>query len=209
MAYTARRVAGATKPWPLVIGTRTYWARPLSAAFALRVLPSLTRPDEAPAAIAEAFRAAFPRPRLWWRDPVRQIAQLDAGVRGAIVAQLFSAPGESIEEQDPLEAVMAAHRKLARPQSAGVAPTLALMALTCEARLPGWYYAPGRWPTSDGYAPLAAVWTAYEGLAALDAQTLLHTARAMRIAQGSGTPVELDRLQRTAYPADPTMRGRH
>lgn len=211
MAYTARRVAGAVAPWPLVIGDVTYWARPLSAAFALRVLPDLSDPKKAGAALHATLRAAFPRPRWrWWRDPLRQIARLDPAVQGRIIAQAYARPGEDPKDQDPMEALFAAHRKLARPQASEHAPTLALMALTCQVRLgQGWWYKPHEWPTVDGFAPLASVWAAYEGLAALDAQALLVAAKAARFGQRTDPQVERDfaKILNAAYPGDPSTRG--
>lgn len=211
MAYTARGVTAATAPWPLVIGKRTYWARPLSAAFVLRVVPMMARRETAPTAVAAALRAAFPRGRWWRRDPLRDVLRLTPDVQAKIVAQLFAIPGAVTEaEMDPLEALMAAHRKMARPESATSGPSLALASLTCQVRLgAAWWHNPALWPTVDGFAPHAAVWTTYYGLVALDAQERLAMAQAVSLGQASGPKVqaEWDRIQKAAYPADPTMRG--
>ncbi len=211
MAYTAQAVADAVASWPLEINGTTYWARPVSAAFALRVLPQLHDPSKAGHALAATLRAAFPRPKWrWWRDPLRQIARLNPAVQGRIIAQIFARPGVAEKEQDPMEALFAAHRKLARPDGASHAPTLALMALTCEVRLgAGWWYAPEQWPTVDGYAPLASVWAAYEGLAALDAQALLVAAKAARFGQRTdpGIAKDFESILKAAYPKDPSTRG--
>jgi hypothetical protein len=206
-------VADAVASWPLTIGNITYWARPVSAAFALRALPDLHDPARAGAVLHATLRQAFPRPRWrWWRDPLRQIARLSPTVQGQIIAQCFARPGVSEKEQDPMEALFAAHRKLARPDAAAHGPSLALMALTCEVRLgAGWWYAPHQWPTVDGYAPLASVWAAYEGLEALDAQALLVAAKAARFGQRTDPGVSKDfgTMVKAAYPHDPTVRGTH
>ena len=213
MGYTARAVSAAIAPWPLVIGTRTHWARPLSAAFVLRVVPQMTDPTTAPVAVLAALRAAFPRGRWWQRDPLRAIVRLTPNVQAMIVQALFAVPGITTpEEQDPEAALIAAHRKLAGGDKAQHAPTLAIAALTCEARMgAAWYYDPRRWPTADGYAPLATVWTTYTGLAALDARQRLEMAQAVSLANAHGPTVsrEWEKITAAAFPPDPSMRGRN
>lgn len=215
MAYTARAVTASAAPWPLSVDGVTYWARPLSAALALRVVPLLQQPESRPAALLEALRAAFPRPAGWfgwWRDPLRAVLRLKPAVQASIVARLFEVPGAGDAEMDAEAALIAAHRQAAQPASSGRAPSLALAVLTCEVRLGAdWYFNPARWATVDGYAPLSAVWIAYQGLQAIDAHERLSMAESGTIAQASGPKVRqaFERLERAAYPADPTMRGVH
>lgn len=215
MSYTARSVTASSAPWPLTIGEHTHWARPLSAAFVLRVVPKMVDAEQRTDAIREALRAAFPLPRWrWQRDALRAIAGLTQTVQASIVEQMFAIPGATPDgAEDPEAALIAAHRKLAHPtEETRQGPTLALAALTCEVRMgAAWYYAPDRWPTSDGYAPLATVWTTYAGLAAIDAQDRLQMASAVQLANGHGPTVarEWRKVQAAAYPPDPTMRGAH
>lgn len=48
----------------------------------------------------------------------------------------------------------------------------------------GWYYAPGRWRTSDGYAPFPVVVHAYMASAGHAAALRLSLMRAIMLAQG-------------------------
>ena len=213
MRYTARSVTASSASWPLVIGRRTYWARPLSAALVLRLVPLMADESTRAEAVLAALRAAFPPRRRWQWNALRAVATLTPTVQAAIIERLFALPGQLVDEAlDPEAALIAAHRKLAHPEESSRGPTLALAVLTCEVRMgAGWYYAPDRWETSDGYAPLAAVWTTYTGLTAIAAQERLQLASATQLANGHGAQVarEWKKLQAAAYPTDPTMRGAH
>lgn len=210
MAYTSRAVTAATASWPLVVGKRTYTVRPVSAALLLRLLPALRVPETADAALTELLRAAFGS-RRWFRDPVAVVRRLPMALLARTLDRMLAVPGHEIDESlDPEAALIAAHRKLAHPVASTQGPSLALAALTCEVRLgAAWYYHPDRWPTSDGYAPMASVWTTYAGLMALDAGAQLSAANAARLAASTDKGVEraYRALQKAAYPPDPTMRG--
>jgi len=186
----------------------------VSAALLLRLLPEMRLADTAPVALESLLRAAFGPPpgwRGWWRDPVRAIHQLPPTLFAQVVDRILAVPGHEIDASlDPEAALIAAHRKLAHPTTAHRGPSLALAALTCEARLgAAWYFAPERWPTSDGYAPASAVWTTYGGLMALDAGAQLSAANAVRLA--NSTDKSVDRayraLEKAAFPPDHTIRG--
>ncbi len=216
MAYTARSVTAAVTPWPLTIGGTTYTAQPLSAALVLRVLPMLAHPATRADGAREAIRASIRAPhRPWWRrvwkgapDPVAAVLSLEDGLQSKVLQTLFSVPGLSDEAtEDPEQALIRAHRRLSRPQVASRGPTLAVAALTCEVVLgAAWYFDPRRWPTSDGFAPLATVWTTYLGLHAIEARERLSLASAVQLGMASGPKVAaaLERLHAAAYPADPT-----
>jgi hypothetical protein len=210
MAFTARAVTAATASWPLVVSGRTVLVRPVSAALLLRVLPALRVIETADAALTELLRAAL-GPRRWWGDPVARVRRLPVGLLARTLDRILAVPGHEIDEShDPEAALIAAHRKLAHPVDATTGPSLALAALTCEARLgAAWYFAPDRWPTADGYAPMAVVWTTYGGLMALDAGAQLAAASAARLAASTDKGVDraYKALQKAAYPPDPTMRG--
>lgn len=210
MAYSAKAVTASTAPWPLAVSGRTYWVQPVSAALLLRLLPALRQPETADAALTELLRAAF-GPRRWFRDPVRIARRLPLGILAHVLDRILAVPGHDIDPSlDPEAALIAAHRKLAHPETSGLGPSLALAALTCEVRLgAAWYFAPDRWPTADGYAPMAAVWTTYGGLMALDAGAQLSAANAARLAASTDKGVDraYKALQKAAYPPDPTMRG--
>jgi hypothetical protein len=218
MRYTARAVTASSAPWPLTLGGTTYWARPLSAALVLELFPRMTDPTSQADAVFSALRAAFPLPARGLevlgalrRDPVRRIAALPAVMQAEIVERLFAIPGHATTaEEDPEAALIAAHRKLAHPHESKTGPTLAIAALTCEVRLgAAWYFNRDRWPTTDGFAPLAAVWTTYQGLMALDAKDRLSMASAVRLGMADGVKSEKvwKQLETAAYPADPTMRA--
>lgn len=211
MAYTSRAVTAATASWPLVVGGRTYTVRPVSAALLLRLLPEMREPTTQAAALNALLRAAF-GPRRWYRrDPVRTLYRLPSAVLAQVVDRILSVPGHAVDESlDPEAALIAAHRKMAHPDEHRTGPSLALAALTCEVRLgAAWYFAPDRWPTADGYAPMAAVWTTYGGLMALDAGAQLSAVNAARLAASTDKGVEraYRALHNAAYPPDPTMRG--
>lgn len=215
MQYTARSITASSAPWPLQVNDRTYHARPLSAALVLRLFPRMAQASTRAEAVTEALRAAFPEPAGWWarrfRDPLRAVFGLDVALQAEIVQRLFAVPGQhSPAEDDPVAALMAAHRKLAHPTERKTGPTLAIAALTCEVRMgAAWYYAPTRWSTVDGYAPLATVWTTYLGLQALDARERLSLASAVRLGMADGQKTESHwrSLEAAAFPPDPTMRG--
>ncbi len=214
MAFNARAVTAATASWPLVVSGRTYWAQPVSAALLLRLLPAMRDPATSGAALDALLRAAFGPPpgwRGWWRDPVRLVMKMPDALLAQVLDRILAVPGHEIDpSEDPEAALIAAHRKMAHPTSAARGPSLALAALTCEARLgAAWYFAPDRWPTSDGYAPASAVWTTYGGLMALDAGAQLSQAHAMRLAQSTDKSVDraYRALEKAAFPPDHTMRG--
>ena len=210
MAFTAKAVTAATASWPLVVGKRSYVVRPVSAALLLRLLPALRVPATADAALTELLRAAF-GPRRGFRDPVRMVLRLPLGILAHVLDRILAVPGhEDDPSLDPEAALIAAHRKLAHPDEHRTGPSLALAALTCEVRLgAAWYFAPDRWPTADGYAPMASVWTTYGGLMALDAGAQLSAANAARLAASTDKGVEraYRALHKAAYPPDHTMRG--
>lgn len=56
-----------------------------------------------------------------------------------------------------------------------------------------WYYAPHRWPTSDGFVPYKLVWIYWRALQANDAAHALSTARGIGLAFGDGEPAERHR----------------
>lgn len=213
MQYTAKSVTAATDRWPLVIGKETYWARPLSAALILRLVPMMTQPETGAVAVLAALRAAFPRGPWWRRDPLRRVLRLSPEVQGRILAEALKVPGQvPLAEIDPEAALIAAHRRRAGADTTTPGPTLAIAVLACQVRLgAGWYYAPQMWPTVDGYAPVGAVWTTYAGLAAIDAHARLQHAQAVQLANATGPRVmnEWEKLQRLAFPRDPSMGGRN
>ena len=215
MRYTARAVTASASPWPLQIGTRTYLARPLSAALVLRLFPQMTNGETRTIAIAEALRAAFPVPSGWCasrRDPMRANKTLPPKFVAEVIARLFALPGHDADaEDDPEAALIAAHRRMAFPDEAKTSgPTLTIAALTCEREMGAdWYFNPARWSTVDGFAPLATVWTTYTGLSALAAKERLSMATAVRLGMADGDKADRAwrKLEAQAYPADPTMRG--
>jgi len=164
----------------------------------------------ADAALTDLLRAAL-GPRRWFRDPVRMALRLPLGLLAHVLDRILAVPGHEADPSlDPEAALVAAHRRLAHPDEHRTGPSLALAALTCEVRLgAAWYFAPDRWPTADGYAPMAAVWTTYGGLMALDAGAQLSAANAARLAASTDKGVEraYRALHKAAYPPDPTMRG--
>ena len=165
-------------------------------------------------ALEALLRAAFGSPlgwRGWWRDPVKLVLVMPEALLAQVLDRILAVPGHEIDPSaDPEAALIAAHRQMAHPTSTKQGPTLALAALTCEVRLgAAWYFAPDRWPTSDGYAPASAVWTTYAGLMALDAGAQLAQANAMRLAQSTDKSVDrvFRALEKAAFPPDHTMRG--
>jgi hypothetical protein len=68
--------------------------------------------------------------------------------------------------------------------------------------LSGWYYAPGEWPTTDGYAPFGVVWVEFMGLQALHARRTLEVADGYTVAQAKDGRRARRELQSAAYPAE-------
>jgi hypothetical protein len=221
VAYHTALALAAGRPFPVVIGERTVIARPVSVEVMLRV--NAASAAGSPSAMAEAeyqlLRAAFPRPRFGWRDPVRTIARLPIEIRVAIVQRLMRPPVvEAKDSDDPLAALAAkqraavhGHRHANEPR-----PTLLLAAQACRAQFgESWYYNPDRWcvlrtpdgdlpGTVDGYVPHDVCWAQFIGLSALEAREQLLQARSARIASSGNEYASLTRqLLVAAYPPDP------
>jgi hypothetical protein len=210
VAYHTALALAAGRPVPITIGRRTVVARPVSVPVMLRV--SAASAVGSPLAMLDAeyqlLRAAFPRPRFGWRDPVRTIARLPQEIRAAIAQRLMRPPVvEAMDTADPISALAAkqraavhGHRHAAEPR-----PTLLLAAQACRATYgERWYFDPERWGTSDGYVPHEVCWVEYLGLSALEARAQLLLARGTRIAQSGDDYASLARqLLVASYPPDP------
>lgn len=64
---------------------------------------------------------------------------------------------------------------------------------------PGWYYAPGRWETIDGYVPWTVFWLLYEAMPRVIAQRQLDESGGVALGIGIAlaNQLEADRLLRT------------
>ena len=210
MAYHTALALDAGQPFPIAIGERLVTARPVSVPVMLRVMRAAAVGDVHNILDAEArlLRAAFPRPRFGWRDPVRAIVTLPIEIRQAIIARLMRVPHDAPlpDDTDPLAATRAWQRAAVRPAvSNGPRPTLLLAAQACRATFgESWYYDPSRWQTTDGYVPHDVAWIEFFGLAALEARAQLTHVGAHVVANaGKHARRSLDALVRQAYPVDP------
>jgi hypothetical protein len=210
MAYHTALALDAGQPFPIAIEGRLVTARPVSVPVMLEVLRAAASGDPQHALTAEArlLRAAFPRPRFGWRDPVRAIVRLPIPLRRALVDRLTRIPHTAppVVPDDPLEATRAWQRAAVRPAvSNGPRPTLLLAAQACRATFgESWYYSPGRWQTTDGFVPHDVAWIEFLGLSVLDARAQLIHVQSHAIAQsGKHARRSVDALIRAAYPLDP------
>jgi len=214
MAYHTRLALDSGRPVPMQIGGRSVVARPVSVPVMLAVLSASASGDIARMVQAEILllRAAFPRPRFAWRDPVRAALALPHDLRRAIIHRLARIPADPPpdESDDPLAATRAWQRAAVRPAvPTGPRPTLLLAAQACRAAYgESWYFDPARWQTTDGYVPHDVCWIEYAGLAALEARAQLLHVHAHAVAHsGKGVRRAVDALLREAFPLDPLTRG--
>jgi hypothetical protein len=193
---------------------RTWTPLLLSAPQMLALQASRRDPVTYLRALAPVLRAVFP-----WRtryrltgDPVRHILRLPADLMGTVLSALFAVPGsgrDGTQDEDDFDALRALQRRLVRGDgtpgaAAGPSASLATAAMTCRAHYgEAWYYAPGRWPTADGYVPFAVVWVEYMGLQALGARRVLEAADGYVVANARNPQQARRALQRVAYPPDP------
>jgi hypothetical protein len=210
VAYHTALALDAGQPFPIEIEGRLVIARPVSVPVMLQVLRASAAGDVAHILAAEArlLRAAFPRPRFGWRDPVRTIVGLPIPIRQAIIGRLMRVPHDAPADEgsDPLAATRAWQRAAVRPAvSNGPRPTLLLAAQACRAMFgESWYFDPHRWQTTDGYVPHDVAWVEFMGLAALEARAQLTHVHAHAVANsGKQARRSLDALVRQAYPVDP------
>jgi hypothetical protein len=210
VAYHTALALDAGQPFPVEIEGRLVMARPVSVEVMLRVMRASAAGDVAGILEAESrlLRAAFPRPRFGWRDPVRTIVQLPIPIRQAIIGRLMRVPHDVPldDDTDPLAATRAWQRAAVRPKvSNGPRPTLLLAAQACRAVFGhGWYWSPKEYQTTDGYVPHDVCWIQYFGLAALEARAQLTHVHAHVVANsGKHARRSLDALVRQAYPVDP------
>ncbi len=210
MGYHTALALDAGQPFPVNIEGRLVIAHPVSVPVMLEVQRASVVGDVRGVLDAEArlLRAAFPRPRFGWRDPVRAIVRLPIKLRQAIIARLMRVPHDAPidDASDPLAATRAWQRAAVRPVvTNGPRPTLLLAAQACRAVFgESWYYAPDRWQTTDGYVPHDVAWIEFMGLAALEARAQLTHVHAHVVANsGKHARRSLDALVRQAYPVDP------
>lgn len=231
MQYTAATCVAAARPVTLSIGRvssrrglvwlsrwwfrrfRTWQAKPLSVPQMLTLQAANGDPIAYVVALAVILRAVLPW-RWWYRvtgDPVALILWIgsprggnDPTLQGKVLASLLTVPGSARDESriSEIEQIRAQQRAYVYG-TAKTVPSLAHAALRVRATYgDAWYYAPHRWPTSDGYAPFAVTWVEFAGLAAIDA------ADTLRIAQGTALPHakhasrELQKLATLAYPTE-------
>lgn len=212
MAYHTGLVTQAGRPFPVQIGDRRLVARPLSVPVVLEVMAATASGDVARVVAAHhaLLRAAFPRPRFGWRDPLRALAVLDGAAMRRLIERLTRVPHDApvAAADDPLAATRAWQRAAVHGDGAkqtGPRPTLLLAAQACRAVFgEAWYYAPGRWATVDGYVPHDVCWLEFAGLSALDARAQLTHVHAHVVAtSGKKAEQALRSLLAQAYPADP------
>jgi hypothetical protein len=214
VAYHTALVLAAGRPFPVQIGERTVVARPVSVPVALDVQAALASGDvlRMEAAYRQLLRAAFPRPRLGWRDPVRLVAALPVAIQRGLFQRLLRVPHDApvvASSDDPLAATRAWQKAAVRGDgtqaSRGPRPTLLLAAQACRATYgEAWYYAPHRWATTDGYVPHDICWLEFAGLSALEARAQLQQINAHVVAHsGKDARRSVDALIRDAYPIDP------
>jgi hypothetical protein len=159
--------------------------------------------------LAGLLRAVLPR-RWWYRlvgDPVRLILHLPPLLLPLVLKAMVTAPDSdrdvSQEDEDPIEIIRRAQRKEVHGAHERGGITLAVAALSVRAVYgDGWYYAPERWPTSDGYVPFAVALVEYAGVQALDVRRRLEFADGYGIAHAKDPQRVRQQMERLAYPAE-------
>lgn len=212
MLYHTALVTQAGQRFPVTIGGRRFVARPISVPVMLHVMAAIGSGDatRTQAAHAALLRAAFPRPRFGWRDPLRWVARLDAPALGLLIRRLTRIPHDAPPDvADDPRAAMAARQRAAVQGATrathGPRPTLLLAAQACRAAFGhAWYYAPNEYDTVDGYVPHDVCWLEFAGLSALDARAQLTQVHAHAVAtSGKKAEQALRSLLAQAYPTDP------
>jgi len=211
VAYHTALVLQAGRPFPVHIRERTVVARPISVPVMLQMLSAFAEAtnDGLQAATQQLLRAAFPRPRLGWRDPLRAISALSDDLQLAVVHRLMRMPdiGGVVGETDAASAIAQAQRAAATQSRSAHAPrpTLLLAAQACRAQFgESWYFDPRRWATVDGYVPHDVCWVEYTGLMAIEARRQLREVSAAVLAQGGDKAKhDIRRLVVESMPLDP------
>lgn len=189
---------------------RTWSLPPISCRQMLSLQAARRDPVAYLAALLPILRAQIPR-RWWYRltgDPVALLLRLPKPLLDLVLSELMTIPGttdDGTADEDPMEQLKRLQRKAVQGSGriGGAAPTLAVASLTVrEALGHGWYYAPGEWPTTDGYAPFGVVWVEFMGLQALHARRTLEVADGYTVAQAKDGRRARRELQSAAYPAE-------
>jgi hypothetical protein len=178
------------KRWTVRLGEREHTGVPLSAeavrVFEAEVLAAMGRPADQQAALFRLLRKTFPlRWRvLWDGDPVRQ--WMAHPQREQLLLQYLTLPAKVeppkvMDEWDRLEAMQRVP-EVPDPNAPKVSLDTICGLVEVEAGA-GWYYAPYRWPTVDGYAPYDAVFRMWGMLTRARALGRLNHARAIGITQ--------------------------
>lgn len=232
MRYTARTLTDAARPIILTIGRvsnrrgfrhvsawfvrrfRTWEPKPISVPQMLLLQASAGDPVAYVVALSVVLRAVFPV-KPWYRltgDPVALITRLflDPGLvplGRKVLTKLVQVPGGtddmSTQQDDPVEAIRRAQRAEVYGEKPAHGPSLATAAMTVRAAYgDAWYYAPDRWPTSDGYAPFAVCWVEFVGLQALDARRRLEVADGYALAHAKDPKRARRPFEQMAYPAE-------
>jgi hypothetical protein len=228
MRYTAAALTSATRPVTITIGRvsnrrgvrwlsrwwvtrcRTWHAKPLSVPQMLALQAAGRDPLTYLVALAGLLRAVLPR-RWWYRlvgDPVRMILTLPPSLLPLVLQALVTAPGSDRDvthDEDPMDQLRRDQRRAVygdeRTAKGGV--TLAVAALSVRAAYgDGWYYAPDRWPTSDGYVPFAVALVEYAGVQSLDVRRRLEFADGYGIAHAKDPRRVRQQMEALAYPVE-------
>lgn len=107
------------------------------------------------------------------------------------------------EQGDGWDALTAANTRSDGLDAGASLVSLELAVVQCEQRYgAGWYYAPGRWPTDDGFVPFALVAHYWRAIGAEHALDALNTARGIALAFADGDQSEIARKRAVeqAYP---------
>ena len=229
MRYTATALSAATRPVIITIGRasdrrgwrwlsrwwvrrcRTWTAKPLSVPQMLALQAVARDPVQYLLTLATLLRAVFPR-RWWYRlagDPVWLIMRLPKDLVPLVLKALVTVPDTdrdvSPETEDPIEAIRRAQRMAVHGEAAmkAAGATLAVAALSVRAAYgDGWYYAPDRWPTSDGYAPFAVALVEYAGVQTLEVRQRLALADGFSLSHAKDPQRARKQLETMAYPQE-------
>jgi hypothetical protein len=188
---------------------RTWHLAPLSVPQMMALQAVAGDPLAYVVTLVEALRTAVPR--RWWHrvvgDPVRLLLQLPPDLVPVVLRAMVSAPsGDDVSTQphDATEEIRRAQRMAVHGKDAprgGI--SLAMAALSVRAVYgDAWYYAPDRWPTTDGYVPFSVALVEYAGVQALDARRRLEIADGTGMAQAKDGARVRRQMEALAYPAE-------
>lgn len=221
MRYSASTLVEAGRPTVLTIGRSSHWlgrwwqrafrtwrVRPVSVEQMLALQAARSDARKYARELGRVLQEIFPN-RWWYRitgDPVRLVWRLPDDVRSVVLRAVLTRP-ESDDEagaDDEIEIIRRAQRFAVygkEQNKPGISLALAASAVRAVYG-DAWYYAPSRWPTSDGYVPFALVWVEYLAVFAHAAHLRMIVADGLAVERAKDPRGARRTLERLAFPTE-------